>query len=302
MAYHHLSEDEITSEEEDSEEEVELEEIEEQSGAEEEEEDNDQEEDEDFDAQSWNFNSDEEVDEPPGDDDSHVDNDNDMFYDAVDNIPPQHPQEENITLNNNNSNSNNTPANNVGNNNNKRKGWGQKLLSFAGIIGAIGIITLLSSVLCQEGTSCSAAIKTYTPASVKKVWRGISSSSRTTASSVWDKWPLCLGDSSSDTSDANKKNNCLIILPFSLDTIKRTPSSTISFISKISFCSNDDDMVPWDKNCTSELIDVNHQPSPQCHLPGNFVDLVVLPVHLSKVKEMKKLETSLKEEVNGLKH
>ena len=165
---------------------------------------------------------------------------------------------------------------------NNKMGWWKKFLLVLSVVGFIGIITALvyAFVLCQEGTS---AVTTYTPP-VKKVWRGISTFSRTTASSVWDKWPLCLGDSLSDTSDANKKNDCLIILPFSSDIIKRIEYS-------------DNDMLPRDKYCTSELIDVNQQ----CHLPGNFVDLVVLPVHVSKVQEMKELGTSLMGEVNGLK-
>jgi len=78
---------------------------------------------------------------------------------------------------------------------------GRRRRSGLSVAVIISIVTLVCFSVCQEGTSCGTAVKTFA-SSATKVSRDISSFSRTTASYVFDNWPLDFKDSSS--SDANK--------------------------------------------------------------------------------------------------
>ena len=86
--------------------------------------------------------------------------------------------------------------------------------------------------------------------------------------------PSCFGD------------NCPVTPPSPSSIIKRIPSLIPT--PAINRDLKDDN--------EGRLTDVNRQ----CHLPGNFPEVIVLLVCQSKVQEMKELATSLKREVNGL--
>jgi len=219
--------------------------------------------------------------------------------------------------------------------NNTKMGWGKKLFSVAFIIGIITLLYASVLVLCQEGTSsCGAAVKTFA-SSAKKVSGDIFSFSRTTASNVFDNWPLCLEDSSSDvdllaTDDICKTNNCLITIPSPSSINKSThelSSNVGGIISKVfaimkplfdgSIGSIMSNFFAGDGSVSSHPSSIiNHtQPTPpMCFPPDNFVEVVILPVLIQnqdkaeivieslecKVHEMKELESSLMGKVNGL--
>jgi len=223
--------------------------------------------------------------------------------------------------------------------NNTKMGWGKKLFSVAFIIGIITLLYASVLVLYQEGTSCGAAVKTFA-SSAKKVSGDIFSFSPT-ASNVFDNWPLCLEDSSSDVDllamdDICKTNNCLVTIP-SLSSI----SNRKTYITTHELSSNEGGIISKVFGIMKSLFDgsigsimsnfttgdgsvssppssiINHtQPTPpMCFPPDNFVEVVMLPVLIqnqdkaemvieslkSKVQEMKESETSWNGRVKGLK-